>query len=523
MRPNNYTRGPQVQRTLAHAESLPAPIGGWNARDSLAAMAPTDAVTLTNLFPTQSSCVIRGGSTNWATGMSGNVETIMPYSGGATGKLFAIDAIGNKIYDVTSAGAVGGAVVSGLTNARWKSNNIATSGGDFLYAANGVDKPLLYNGTTWTPIDAGSSPAITGVTTTLLNTPFLFQNRQWFLQNNTLKTWYLPTQSIGGAANFLDMSAYCTRGGYLVDAFDWTIDAGYGLNDMLGFITSNGEVVIWRGTDPASAATWALVGVWQLGSPIGTRCSLKWGGDVLLITQDGVVPLAQALQSSRLDPRVALSDKIQLAISDAIGLYGSDFGWQMLYFPPKNAVILNVPVTTGAQQYVMNTVTSAWCNFTGWNASCIAIFNDVMYFGGNGKVLTGWDNSYSDNGVNIVTSAQQAFNYFESRGTLKYFTRARPMITTNSAFGQASIGIAVDFNLINAAEPIPFPGAGAVLWDSAKWDQATWGQGLQVNNSWQGVTGIGYCGSVQFMTSSAGTNIQWSATDVVFQTGWAGI
>ena len=110
MRPNNYTGGAQVQRMAAHAESLPAPIGGWNARDSLAAMAPTDAVTLTNLFPTQSNCVLRGGSTNWATGMSGVVETIMTYYGALTSKLFAIDATGKKIYDVTSQGAVGAPV-----------------------------------------------------------------------------------------------------------------------------------------------------------------------------------------------------------------------------------------------------------------------------------------------------------------------------------------------------------------------------------------------------------------------------
>ena len=35
-----------VQRNNANVASLPAPIGGWNARDSLANMAPTDAVTL---------------------------------------------------------------------------------------------------------------------------------------------------------------------------------------------------------------------------------------------------------------------------------------------------------------------------------------------------------------------------------------------------------------------------------------------------------------------------------------------
>jgi len=50
-----------IQRNAASVASLPAPVGGWNARDSLANMDETDAVTLENYFPTVSSVVLRGG------------------------------------------------------------------------------------------------------------------------------------------------------------------------------------------------------------------------------------------------------------------------------------------------------------------------------------------------------------------------------------------------------------------------------------------------------------------------------
>jgi hypothetical protein len=89
-------------------------------------MAPTDAVTLDNLFPGVSSVALRGGYANHATGMSGQVETLMTYNGGATDKMFAIAS--GSVYDVTSAGAVGAAVVTGLTNSRWESANITTAG-----------------------------------------------------------------------------------------------------------------------------------------------------------------------------------------------------------------------------------------------------------------------------------------------------------------------------------------------------------------------------------------------------------
>jgi len=52
--------GTPKQNTAATA-SVPAPIGGWNARDSLANMSPTDAVQLVNWFPTPTDVTMRSG------------------------------------------------------------------------------------------------------------------------------------------------------------------------------------------------------------------------------------------------------------------------------------------------------------------------------------------------------------------------------------------------------------------------------------------------------------------------------
>lgn len=516
-------RKPPIQKTQAHVESLPPPVGGWNARDALANMAPTDAVALTNLFPGVSSCDLRGGCVSQASGMSGQVETLMVYNGAATSKMFAIDAVGKKIYDVSSSGPVGAAVVSGLTNARWEYANVSTAGGSFLYCCNGVDKPLLYDGTTWVAIDGVSTPAIIGVTTTTLVNVNLFKNRVWFIQKNTLKAWYLPTQSVGGAAQFLDLSAIATQGGVLVDMIPWTVDGGYGLDDNLAFITSKGEIIVYRGTDPASAATWAQMGIYEIGAPIGRRCAIKYGGDALILSYDGLLPMAQALQSSRLDPRVALSDKIQAAIAQATVSYGANFGWEIFEYPKTNAVWVNVPVSTGQQQqYVMNTITGSWCNFSNWPANCWALFNDEPYFGADGTVFKGWDIGYSDNGANIAATATQAFNYFEMRGTEKYFTRARPNILTTGT-PAISIGVAVDFNVNENPTPISFAASSFGVWDTGTWDSALWGQSLTLNSNWQGVTGIGYCAAPLFQTASMGVQIKWASTDIVFQAGWAGI
>ncbi len=503
-------------RATAKTVTIPSPVGGWNARDSLSEMAPTDAVSLTNWFPLTTECMLRLGYTEHATGLPSQVESLLPYSGGSTEELWAVS--NGAFYDATSQGPIGAPAVSGLANSRWQWANIATAGGNFLYVANGINTPYLYNGTTWTSITGISTPAITGVTTTTLNNPILFKSRVWFIQTNTLKTWYLPPDSVGGAANPVDVSAIATKGGYIVDHATWTIDAGQGVDDYYAMVTSMGQVIIYQGSDPSSSTTWALKGVWNLGQPVGNRCLYKLAGDIMYISQDGLIPLGESLQSSRVNPRVALTDKIQYATSSAISLYGSNFGWKTLYFARQNMLIMNVPVEEGAnqQQYVMNTITKSWCNFTGWQANCWELFNDSPFFGGNGVVCQAW-NSNADNGLNIDANTLQAFNNFKN-SLQKRFTMMQPVFRSDGTPGiLASLNI--DFSTEVNNSSLSFSPVTVGLWDSALWDAGMWGGALSVIQNWQGVNGIGRYAGIQMQLSSAGIDTRWVSTTLVYETG----
>ena len=506
-------RTPLVQKMRSRVVTLPAPVGGWNARDGLAGMAENDAVTLQNLFPGTTSVNLRNGFANHVTGYGAQVETLMAYSGAGTTELWSI--AGGSIYNATTAGAVGASVVSGLTNSRWQYINVSTSGGNFIELCNGADGVYTYNGTTWTD----QSASITGVTAANLIGINEHKNRVWFIEANSLRAWYLPTQSITGAAAALDLRAFCTRGGYLMAMGTWTIDAGYGVDDLAVFVTAQGECLVYRGTDPSSASTWALVGVWWLGSPIGRRCFVKYKGDLLLITQDGVLPLSGALQSSRLNPRVALTDKIQSAMTTAVDNYGSNFGWQLMPYPNKNALLLNVPVQTGnsQQQYVMNTITGAWCNFTGWRANCFELFNDELYFGGPTYVAKAWSTA-ADAGGAILLDGLQAFNKFGSQAQNKRFTMMRPMLLLDST-QTVNGAINVDFDQAAPASAIGTVAFTGALWDSAVWDTGLWSDSLAVSKIWQGATGVGYWGAPHIQANITGASLQWVSTDVVLEPG----
>lgn len=502
-----------AKRATAKSKSLPSPVGGWNARDSIADMDEADAVILTNFFPSTTSVDLRGGYSKWSTGYGAQVETIISYSGAATNKLFGI--AGGSVYDASTGGAVGAAVLTGLTNSRWQYVNIATPGGNFIEMCNGADSVYTFDGTSWTD----RSAAITGVTSSTLIGITSHKNRLWFVQNNTLKAWYLPVQSITGAASAFDLSSFCPHGGYLMAIGTWTMDAGYGVDDMLVFVTSNGDCLVYRGTDPSSASTWALVGVFWIGSPVGRRCFVKYQGDLLIITQDGLLPLSKALQSSRMDPRVSLTDKIQSAISTAVTDYGSNFGWSVTPFENKNALILNVPVSTNSrqQQYVMNTITGSWCNFTGWEANCFELYSDDLYFGGTDFIAKAWDTN-ADSGQAITTQALQAFSYYGATAQLKRFTMMRPTFYASSP-PSVSGQINVDFDNAPASATLASASAVGALWDTGVWDTALWGAGLELSRLWQGASGVGYCGAPNIKTSTNAIDLQWLATDVVFETG----
>lgn len=498
----------------AYTRSIPAATGGWNDRDGWGAMPEKDALIMDNFWPTPAKVIARKGNDGWKTGLGAQVESLMGYTP-STGTAALFGAASNSFYNVTTAGAVGAAVVTGLSNARWQHVNMATSGGSFLMAVNGSDKLRGWNGTAWWT-DGDGTHDITGVDTATCINISLFKRRMWLVKKNSTSAWYLPVDSIAGAAAELNFGSIFSRGGYLMAMADWSLDAGIGIDDYAAFISSEGEVAIYKGSDPSSATTWALVGVFLVGAPIGRRCVAPLAGDVMLICKDGLIPLSKALMSSRVNSQVALTDKIQNTVGTSAVLYGTTFGWQPILFPEENMVLLNVPVSVGQQQqYAMNTITGAWARFTGWAMNCFTVFGNELYGGGNGTVYKMWY-GLNDDGSDVQAEVLQAFSYFGDRASLKEWTMARPLVaTTNNA--SFLFGINTDFDT-SAPTGVPTVTASTVgQWGTGKWGAAKWGGEPRVQKFWQSVQGIGYCAAIHFKAATNTGRIEWSATDFLYK------
>ena len=505
-------RGTRVSQT----SSLQAPTGGLNAKDPVANMKETEAVTLENWFPTPSSVDIRNGMVEHVVGFPATVETIALYNDGIDPKLFA--AAGSSIYDVTVAGALGAAEVTGLSNVRFQSINMGTAGGFFLMMVNGEDKLQYYTGTAWDEDGAGSL-TITGVDTADCIHINNFKNRVWLIEKESFNAWYLPVASIAGAATNFDLSGLFKLGGYLMAMANWTIDNASGVDDYAAFITSEGEVALYKGTDPSSANTWALVGTFRMGRPIGRRCFCKAGADVLVLTTDGAFPLSKALLTDRSQLNLAATDKISTIFNEDIRAYGSLFGWQPIIHPFGQKLIINSPTTEGevAHQYVMNTSNGSWAKFTGWNAVCWEVLGDDLYFGTTDGVYQA-DTGNSDNGSEITCVAQQAYSYFGNKTGIKKWSMAR-CIFTSSGNVRPAILLNVDFASDRTTVPPSFTDNLGSTWDVAPWDTSSWTRGDSIVKNWQSITGVGYAGGIRVVVQTKDITCRWQSTDFVYEYG----
>jgi len=513
------SQGRSPSKQISQIVSQQAPTGGWNARDSLADMKPGDAIRMINWYPRTTDIVIRGGQADHATGITGTTKTLSVYNGASgTNKMFA--ATNSGIYDASSAGAVAASVATS-TNGYWQDTNFGDGTTNWLIMVNGTDKPNYYSGSAWTAVDAVSTPALTGLTTTSIIGVFQNKGRLYFLEKNSLSTWYLAAGAAGGALTEFDLSSIAHRGGYLLAGGTWSVDSGDGPDDRAVFVTSEGEVIVYSGTNPSAAATWSLVGVYYIGEPMGRRCLFKHGGDLVIITQNGAYPLSAVLQSVTIDRKLAITNKIELAFNEAANLYSANVGWEVMFYPAQSAMLFNIPTVEGSQaeQYILNTSSpkKPWCRFNSWNATCFALFNGELYYGVEGAVQKAWTGT-SDDGENIISDMKESFQIY-GNSDQKRATLYRPILSVNGSISYLT-GIDVDFKDTNIIGEATYSVTSGALWDVSNWDEAYWAASLEIVRQWsspQENVGTWFAGKLKIATNAL--EVHMLASDICFETG----
>ena len=490
----SYPTLDQERNGQALRVNVPCPSGGLNTKDSESSMEPTDAVIMENWFPGQGSISTRKGFTEYAVGLTGYVETLMEYNANTIRKF--ICANNTTLNDISNPASII-SVGTGFTNARWQWVNFNS----YLIMVNGADTPQTFDGTTL----AASTISGSGLIVNQLNGINVHKNRVYVWDSNAQDVWYGATNAIGGVFTKFQLSRVAPFGGNLISMMTWNLDGGNGVDDYAVFLMSSGDVLLYQGSDPSS---WALLGTYKIGRPIAIRGAKKVAGDILIITDQDFVFFSEVFKN---DGAVTQRGKLSGAAINAVSQYSSNYGWEVAMYPQGGWILINVPVATNTiyHQYIVNTITGAACKFTGMNASTWGMYNNNLYFGGNGKVFKA-DDGYNDNGANIVCDVQAAYNNLGSPQE-KTVNAYRNTIKLD---GSAVINSIVNFDYGRGqTSQTSSPTAIGSFWDVAMWDVAMWSPEGLTRNELIYSSGQGVDLGMRIKVSLNGQQLFWYRTD----------
>lgn len=491
--PTGLPRGRRAQR-----RSIPPPIGGWNTRDDPAQMRMTDATQLINWYPRLRDVVVRNGYISHATGVgSTNVDTVVEFFDGTTRRLLACSP--TNIYNATSSGAAS-SLAGSLNSGRWQTDMMD----GIMGLVNGVDVPKTYNGSTI------SNMTISGPTIANLIGIKIFKSRSYFWESGKQSFWYSSTNALGGTLTEFALGEIAEKGGFLMAMENWTVDGGSGADDFAVFIMSSGEVLVYQGSDPGDSSDWSKVGSYVIPAPLDIRAVSKIGSQILVATTSDLVYLPSAFDKAS-PPPTKLSGALQLAGPT----YKSNTGWQLIYYPKRTMMILNVPIRTDEfEQYVINTSNGSPARFIDQPSRSWGIYNDDLYFGSTDGVVYQADTGTHDDSTNINSDARQAWTDLGSPEE-KVVTSFRGVFSGTSIF-KPGMEMGYDFTNADVTRVVTTGGSGTA-WGSP-WGSA-WGSTQIIRDEWQLAEGSGTVVSPQVSLGTQDETPIWYRTDLLVEAG----
>lgn len=512
---------------------LVLPPVGINQVDPLAQMDPSDAIFMYNLQSFRYGTKVRQGYKQWATHVGpGGVKTVIPYTGSILIKdrLFAVGTDG--IYDVSASvatPAVKLAFAGGVTPTSgqgiWQA--VTTIAGFFSAYCDEQYGYFLYTESTdlWAAV---TTAQVTGVDPATFCFVMSFKERLWFIQRGTSSAWYLPTDSITGAATQFNFGNKFKHGGTLQALYTWTIQGSTGPQSYLVAISSSGEVLIYGGDDPSDATNFSIVGSWFIGSvPVGRRIAGNIGGDLYMLSVSGLSPLNVVVQGNQTQvDNIEVSRKVSPAIRASMLTSFLQNGWEVKAHPSQDSIFVMSPQQVGFpnQQFVQSVNNQGWSIFQSIPMYTGDIWEGQFYFGaldGNVYVIQGnTDNqprTGTGTGNNINSSCLGSFQDYQEPGLYHQAHFIRPVFLSG-ANPQFEVECRYDYNISEVFGPTSAAPTSGALWDVAIWDVDEWAGAVAEFEGVRGGTGIGRAMAVG-LTMSTSIETTLIRYDLMFDTG----
>src|SRR4029077_5495416 len=254
--------------------------------------------------------------------------------------------------------------------------------------------------------------------------------------------------------------------------------------------SSNGEAVIYGGTDPDS--DFALTGIFRFDSPMSKHSVINYGGDLYAMVSTGLVPMSTMLRAE--SEQLGSADKNITDLFSALTLNKRNI--------PGFAVILNYTagfaicnIASGAKnsyrQLVRFMPDPIWASWSGIPSRSWQWINDRMLLGSDdGKLYELTADALSDDGKPITADMQLTWSMYGT-AAIKAFRMVNPYVITDGV-PNPFVDIKVDYD--NSA-PLNQPDLAVATpgsqWDTATWDVDYWAQRPRAKSLWNGVAALG--------------------------------
>jgi hypothetical protein len=530
---------------------IPAPTGGLNTVSPGGLLPDTDCLSLWNMVVAENGLRSRLGSREWCTGLTGAsdnlVRSVLPFKGSQASKDRVFACTSSGIWDVTSSSAAPTLVIAFADTTGDAGYGVAhalvTAAGHFLAYADEQNGLYYYTESTdtWAKVAMGGGASqISVIDPASIRFVTTFKHFVIFALKDSQSLYYLASGSIYGAATAFPLAGQFLHGGNVVGMWSCTYDGGAGMDDSLVVIAAGGDLVIYQGTDITTANSFGLKGRWFLGGiPAGRHIASNIGGDLLIITKMGLLPLSRLVTGAALeDSRLYETFKVSNLFNQLMLTRSSLRGWSIRLNPEDNTLLVTVPTYTSqaCEQLAMSVPAKSWSRYdslgigngTAWSASGFyssETHAGKLYFGTvDGRVLI--HDGYVDG---VLLSDSSAYTSIQWRvltgfrnlgnGRQKQVQHLRPIVLSETAQPSYDCQAKYDYDLGElAAVSVGAPGNGS--WGVGVWDTAVWGDGLAASIGVTGAAGMGSRLAIAMRGAATGRTII-EGWDVAFtQGGW---
>jgi hypothetical protein len=274
---------------------------------------------------------------------------------------------------------------------------------------------------------------------------------------------------------------------------------------MMVVISSEGDLLLYEGTDPNDASTFALNGRWYVGHvPDGRRFATPYGADMALVSERGLLLMTDILRGTDTMPQNEAAARINQLLQPDVRASIHTKYWEIKMLTDVNILCINAPTLKLNTGYIWALDMTAFgaSKMTNFPFSNIEMYEGQSYAADNaGRIWKLWTGS-KDGAIDDATPGKEVEAYVQTAFVpLGEPFRWKRFILVRAGFrslAPPAVKMALNGEW-SFSQPLAAPTyieTGASLWDNDDWNYGIWSGSTLTYKVWVGAQGMGHYGSV---------------------------